>query len=175
MRAEVRGQRAIVGDATVRRYAVTTVLLVTSLAFLVVGLGALLDQWRYAGNSQVADGTVLTIRLKMSTRGLTERPKNATITYEFRTDDGRIIRGSDLVSPQTQSGLREGGAVAVHYLIGDPTTNQIHEADEEGRYVLWIVIGLGFLAAGLAVERFIRSRRARGASAGAAAATTDRR
>ena len=160
MRAQDDRQRVAISDATVRRYAVTAVLLVTSLIFLVVGVGALLDQRRYQGNSQVAEGTVLTIRFKVPRRGA-ENPKSTTVTYEFQTEDGRVVRGSDLVSPRTRSGLREGGPVAVTYLADDPASNQIQEADEEGLYVLWIGIGLGFLAAGLAVERWIRSRSAR--------------
>ena len=160
MRAQDDGQRVAISDATVRRYAVTAVLLVTSLIFLVVGVGALLDQWRYTDNRRVAEGTVLAIRFKVPRRGA-ETPKSTTVTYQFQTEDGRVIHGSDLVSPRTRGVLREGGPVAVHSRLGDPASNQIREADEEGLYVLWIGIGLGFLAAGLALERFIRSRQAR--------------
>ena len=98
MRAEDARQRVAISEATVRRYAVTAVLLVTSLLFLVVGIGALLDQWRYTDNSRVTEGTVLTIQFKVPRRGA-ENPKSTMVTYEFQAKDGRVIRGSDLGEP----------------------------------------------------------------------------
>ena len=152
--------REAISDQAVRRYGVTAVLVVFSLFSLAVGIGALVDQWRYRGNSHVVEGTVLSVQFTVP-RWRAERPKSTTVTYEFQAEDGRAIRGSDLVSAPTRSQLREGGPVAIHYLVGDPTDNQIYEADEEGLYVLWVGMGLGALALCLVWERWMRSREAR--------------
>lgn len=68
-----------ISDATVRRYGVTTVLLVFSLIALAVGIGTLGDQWRYRGNSVVIEGTVLPVRFTVPTRG-TEHPGSPMAT-----------------------------------------------------------------------------------------------
>jgi hypothetical protein len=68
-----------ISDETVRRYGVTTVLLVFSLIALAVGIGALGDRWRDRGNSVVVEGTVLTVRFTVPTRG-TEHPGSPVAT-----------------------------------------------------------------------------------------------
>jgi hypothetical protein len=120
------------------------ILLGFGLVMVVSGIGELIDQWRYQSNSQITQGTVLTVEFRESGRN-SQNPKSTKVTYAFTTWDGRDLRGSDLVNPRTRRQLRAGGPVAVQYLVSDPSANQIDEADEEWVYVSWIGIGLAFL------------------------------
>jgi Protein of unknown function (DUF3592) len=114
------------------------------LGFVAGGTSDLASQRRYRDGGATIQGTVLTVE-----PDTTVKEKRRKVTYAFTTRDGRELRGSDLVSPQTRRQLREGGPIAIQYLVSDPTTNQIPEDGEEGLYTFLILVGLAFTAVSL--------------------------
>lgn len=148
------------------RFLAVVVAPFVGLIMLTMGVYDLYLQVQFDNGGDSVEGTVLAIEPDKGSRP-SSGPKSVKVAYRFTTHDGRTLEGVDSVSGRTARKLRDGGPVGIQYLAGDPSTNHIYEVGEAWLYVVWICVGIGFIAVGPIWRRWFNRPRAPGAAAAA--------
>jgi len=132
------------------------IFLIVGLVMLVVGIGLVWSESRFASDGRAATGTVIGKSIDRATAG-SDRGTEYIVRYRFVDTDGRQTDGSDTIGFDAWEALTEGGPVEVAYLAGDPGTNRV--AGGDGFAAVAVILILGLVVAGIGAPLTIRGWR----------------
>lgn len=119
------------------------IFLVAGLLVMIIGVGLLWRESRFASEAVEVPGTVLGKSLDRATR---DRGTEYFVSYRFIDADGVSRDASDQLDFAAWDALVEGGSIPVQYLESDPETSRMARDD-------WafagIMLGVGVVAAGV--------------------------
>jgi hypothetical protein len=135
-----------------------------SLVFLVLGLRTIRTERHFKAESVTAPGTIISKRVseKNGIDPSTKHPTVSRIHYlgaRFTDDRGRKHEFEEAVSSARSESAREGDAVEVRYLPGDPTKCRL--AGGPGLGQAYVFAGLGALGVLMGLAVVVSDRRER--------------
>lgn len=149
--------------------------------FFLAGVGAvtngiltLLSEWRYARGSALAEGRI-TGKSIVEASATNRQSTKHVVTYRFITAQGEPHEGRQGLRWDAWEAAKEGGRIAVRYLIDAPQINR--EANADDTVTGFVTLGLGPLLGGIGGGILLllyhrRQRRARLLRHGLSAAAT---
>lgn len=124
------------------------ILLIAGLLMLVIGLGLVWSEGRFASDGRTATGLVIGKAISRATAGSSDSSTDYIVRYRFTDIAGRQVDGSDEIGFDAWEALTEGGPVEVSYLAQDPGTNRVAGGDGLTAAVIVLVIGFVVTAVG---------------------------
>jgi Protein of unknown function (DUF3592) len=129
-------------------------------AAMISGIATLIEEWRYANGSVLAEGRIIGKSIEAASR--TERSSTRhVVSYRFTAARGETHEGRHTLSWEVWEAAKEGDRIAVRYLADAPNTNREAGVDETTTGFVTLALGplLGSIGGGVLFLMYYAHRR----------------